>query len=283
MHSAGLNGSRPLNRYRSKLALVAIVAVAATAGGAFERPKGYLAPGEFDVTHVLEPAPRSGDPRYDTDRKIFRDTRKLVGTPRYALATADVDYSPAAMLRDFSCSAGVVLTPTTAPTLMTLLVRAESDTAGQSGAAKTFYQRQRPYLIDHGQTCQAPAELYDRQAHHASYDYPSGHATLGWTMALILASLEPDRAQPILQRGRAFAESRFVCGVHNESAVEAGMLSASATMAVVQTLSPGVPGRSGECALRSSPPCALAGQQPTGCDAEAALIAERVMPRLDPR
>ena len=270
-----------MSRYRATLTLLAMLAIAATAVGSAERPKGYLAPGEFDVTHVIEPAPRPGDPRYDTDRKIFRATRKMVGTPRYALATADVDYSPPAMLRDFSCAADVVLTPQNAPALITVLLRAATDTAGQSGKAKAVYQRQRPYMIDHGQTCQAPSELYDRQAHRASYDYPSGHATLGWTLALILSSLEPDRAQPILQRGRAFAESRFICGAHNESAVEAGMLSASATMAVIQTK----PEYQADLAAARSELVALraTGQRPAACDAEAALISERVMPRLDAR
>lgn len=267
-------------RYRWITTMVAGLSAAAAVGSA-ERLKGYLAPGEFDVTHVLEPAPRPGDPRYKTDREIFRATRKLVGTPRYALATSDVDYSPPAMLHDFSCAAGVVLTPQNAPALTTVLLRAETDTTSQSGKAKFVYQRERPYLIDHGQTCQAPSELYDAQAHHASYDYPSGHATLGWTIALILANLEPDRAQPILQRGRAFAESRFICGVHNESAVEAGMLSASATMSVVQTK----PEYQADLAAARSELAALraTGQRPTACDAEAALIGERVMPRLDPR
>jgi acid phosphatase (class A) len=257
------------------------LALAATAVGSAERPRGYLAPGEFDVTHVIEPAPRPGDPQYEADRQIFRATRKLVGSPRWALATADVDYSPPAMLKDFSCAAGVVLTPQTAPDLVSVLLRAEADTAGQSAKAKAVYQRERPYMIDHGETCQAPSELYDQKAHRASYDYPSGHATLGWTLALILSSLEPDRAQPILQRSRAFAESRFVCGAHNESAVEAGMLSASATMAVVQTK----PEYQADLSIARSELAALRanGERPTGCDAEAALIAERVMPRLDPR
>ncbi len=266
---------------RSILNLFAALAVVATAVGSAERPKGYLAPGEFDVTHIVEPAPRPGDPRYETDRAIFRATRKLVGSPRWTLATNDIDYSPLAMLRDFSCAADVVMTPQNAPKLTALLLRAETDTASRSGIAKGFYKRERPYMIDRGKTCQPPAELYDRQAHHASYDYPSGHATLGWTLALILSSLEPDRAQPILQRGRAFGESRFVCGVHNESAVEAGMLSASATMTVVETkpeYQADLAGARAELdALRAS------GQRPTGCDAEAALTSQRVMPRLDAR
>jgi acid phosphatase (class A) len=33
-------------------------------------------------------------------------------------------------------------------------------------------------------------------------------------MGLILAELAPERATPILNRGRAYGESRVVCGVH---------------------------------------------------------------------
>ncbi len=67
-----------------------------------------------------------------------------------------------------------------------------------------------------------------------SYDYPSGHTTLGWTWATILAELAPDHAGAILARGRAYGESRIVCGAHNASAVEAGRLSASATLTAVR-------------------------------------------------
>jgi acid phosphatase (class A) len=113
-----------------------------------------------------------------------------------------------------------------------------------------------------------------------SYDYPSGHTTLGWTWALILTSIAPDRAQQILERGRAYGDSRFVCGAHNESAVEAGMQSASATMALVST-KPAyqtdlASARAEISALRASNP-----SRPEACDAEAALIAQRVIPKLD--
>ncbi len=272
-----MNPRPPIHRLLLAVALTVLGAAAISA----DRPAGYLTPGEFDVTHVIEPAPRPGDPRYRTDREIFRATRKLVGTPRYALATSDVNYSPPALLHDFSCSVGVVLTPQDAPKLMAVFGRAVTDTAGQSSKAKDYYKRERPFVIDKGPVCQAPAELYDQRAHHMSYDYPSGHSTLGFTMALILASVAPDRAQPILERGRAYADSRFICGAHNESAVEGGMLSASATMAVVETK----PAYQADLAAARAEMDALraGGERPTGCAEEAALIEQRAMPRLDSR
>jgi len=244
------------------------------------RVSGYLAPGEFDVTHVIEPAPRPGDPRYETDREIFKQTRKLVGTPRYALATSDADLKPASMLRNFSCSVGVQLTPDNAPRTLAVIQRASADTGGQSGKAKDFYQRERPFVVDPGQKiCQAPEELFDKKINKESYDYPSGHTTAGWTYALVLASLAPDHAQAILQRGRAYGESRFVCGAHNESAVEGGMLSASATMALVET-KPAYQADLKAAKEELDGLRAKGGSAPTGCAEESALIAQRVMPRL---
>ncbi len=243
------------------------------------RPTGYLTPGEFDVTHVIEPAPRRGDPRYKTDRQIFRQTRKLLGTPRYTLATNDAATTPASMLKNFSCAAGIQLTPENAPLLLKVVRRAAADTGAQSGKAKDYYQRMRPYVIDKGTICQAPAELMDRRLNKPSYDYPSGHTTLGWTYALVLASAVPERAQAILERGRAYGESRFICGAHNESAVEAGMLSTSATMALVQT-KPDY--RADLDAARDELATLRVKGTPAsgGCAEEASLIAQRVMPRL---
>jgi acid phosphatase (class A) len=265
---------------QSALLILVITATASVPASSAEKATGYLTPHEFDVTSVLEPAPRPGDPRYDTDRKIFRATRKFVDSDRWKLATSDADYAVPALLRDFSCAVGVDLTPKRAPRLVALMQRAGADTGGETSHAKDVLERQRPFMIDHGPVCQPTAELYNQKHGRMSYDYPSGHTTWGWTWAIVLTSIAPDRAQQILERGRAYGESRFICGAHNESAVEAGIQSASATMALVST-KPAYQtdlnaARTEIAALRNGG--APAAQ---GCDAEAALLRERVMPKLD--
>jgi acid phosphatase (class A) len=260
-------------------ASVVLLAVVAGASFAAHKPYGgYLTDGEFDVTHVIQPAPRQGDPRYETDRKIFRATRQLKGSPRWALATSDADTSVPALLHDFSCAVGIQLTPENAPKLVAVVRRAGIDTGHETNIAKDFYQRGRPFTIDHGPICQPQADLYDKKAGRMSYDYPSGHTTWGWTWALVLASIVPDRAQQILERGRAYGDSRFVCGAHNESAVEAGMASASATMALVEAK----PEYQNDLAAAHAELAALRQSAPPaqGCDAEAALVSARVMPRF---
>jgi len=52
-------------------------------------------------------------------------------------------------------------------------------------------------------------------------------------MSLILAELAPDRATAILNRGRAFGESRVVCGVHSPSAVDAGRTNGASLVATL--------------------------------------------------
>lgn len=216
---------------RARNILLGVAALALVAGASSAEQKArpsYLEPGTVDILSILPPAPVSGDPRYEADRAFFKMTRKLQGTPRWALATSDVSYGDAQMLQDFGCALGISITPEQAPKIMAVLHKAGNDTQRETNVAKNFYKRARPFNIDDGDICQPKKELAD------SYDYPSGHTTGGWTWALVLADLAPDRASEILARGRAYGESRIICGAHNASAVEAGRLSATITMTSVR-------------------------------------------------
>ena len=91
------------------------------------------------------------------------------------------------MLHNFSCAVGVSLTPENAPQLVRLQEKAGVDTAHGTNIAKGYFKRLRPFKIDQGETCRNVVELN-------SYDYPSGHATQGWTWALLLAELVPEQS-----------------------------------------------------------------------------------------
>lgn len=230
--------------------------------------KGYLAPGVVDVLKVLPAAPVAGDPRYDADRAVFKSTRRFQGTPRWDMATKDVSWQDADMLADFSCALGVTLMPKRAPHIMHLLTKAGNDTQRETNVAKKAYKRLRPFVIDAGPICQPESELKD------SYDYPSGHTTGGWTWALVLADVEPGRASQVLARGRAYGESRIVCGAHNASAVEAGRLSATVTMTAVRATAAyrkDLKAAQAEFkALKKSAPV------PAACDTADALVAQSI-------
>lgn len=207
---------------RRLIPLAALFAIGA------DRAPGYLAPGTVDLTAVLPPAPVKGDIRYETDRRVFRAMRHEIAGARWQLAKRDVDYATPAMMRDFSCAAGIALSPETTPATYRLLLNASADTGAANETAKRKWRRLRPFRIDAGETCEDKRELGD------SFDYPSGHTTKGWTFGLVLADALPTRATPILTRARAYGESRIVCRVHNSSAVENGRLGAGVTMTFVR-------------------------------------------------
>lgn len=250
--------------------LAAMVLASLTLIGADRAPAGYLGKGAVDPLAIYPPAPARGDARYAADRAMFKATRRLAGTPRWDLAVSDVSGAMPDMLRNFSCAAGIVLTPETAPRLAALMQRVERDANDLSNIAKAHYRRQRPFLIDRGRVCQPLGELQ-------SFDYPSGAATVGWAWGAVLAQLLPDRATALLARGRAYGDSRMVCGAHNASAVDAGRLSGATTVAAIQSLpafqADLAAARAELAALRqtAAPPPAAA------CAAEAGLVAQRIL------
>lgn len=95
------------------------------------------------------------------------------------------------------------------------------------GVAKSRFDRERPFEVDAAVVpCITPSDSL-----RASGAYPSGHAAFGWAWALVLAELNPARADAILARGREYGDSRVVCGLHYPSDVEAGRTIAAAALA----------------------------------------------------
>lgn len=183
----------------------------------------YIAGDASALYSVMAPAPRTGDARDEADRRIFRETRALAGSPRWQMAIADAELGNAAMLQHFSCSLDLKLDPQQVPRMVALAQKATREAAASMGKAKELYKRHRPFTVDAGPTC-VPASTIGE-----SFDYPSGHTTAGWAWALVLSQVDPAHALPILARGRAIGDSRVVCGMHNASAVEnARMLTGAA-------------------------------------------------------
>jgi acid phosphatase (class A) len=238
--------------------------------------KGYLQT-PVDITTVVPDAPQKGDVRYEADRKMFRATRAMLDTPRGKLATDDVPSSVIEVMKDFSCAAGVKLSPETAPATWRLLANANADTARANNLAKEHWKRLRPFLIDKGPVCSSKEELAK------SYDYPSGHTTRGWTFGMVLTDAEPDRATPIQVRARAYGESRIICGAHNMSAVEAGRLGATVTMDTVrQTAGYQADLEAARAELKAARANPALAPDAAACSTEAGLVAKSVLVGIRP-
>jgi acid phosphatase (class A) len=207
-----------------RIAFLALVGVAFADTQAADMPTPYLAEvPKAELVHILPPPPARNSAEDAADRRLFRETRALQGSPRWRLATHDVTDD---RFTTFACAMGMKLDRQSAPALARVFDRMGD--VDLVGSVKRAYQRRRPYLDQAGPICEP------KTAHLAGNgDYPSGHTSNGWSTALVLAELLPDRATAILRRGRIYGESRYLCGAHSKSAVEAGYMAGSTMVALL--------------------------------------------------
>jgi acid phosphatase (class A) len=177
----------------------------------------------LDGAAIVGPPPTPDSPRGKADQATFEATRALAGTPAWDKAIADADLSGAHGFKSFSCAAGVTISPQATPTLTSLLLRMTDDAATLYQPAKAAFQRSRPPVGNTKPIC-VPREKWIE----TDGSYPSGHGLIGWSWALVISEVAPDNASKILARGRAFGDSRVICGVHFQSDIEAGRYLGSA-------------------------------------------------------
>jgi acid phosphatase (class A) len=189
---------------------------------------GYLAQESLPDSIALLPSPPAeGSPALAMDQEISRAAIALAGSKRWNLAGSDANLSFPWAAGVFSCALNAPISLLGAPHLYQLLRRTMTDAGQSTRAAKDRFHRPRPFMVNKAATCTpgAEAQLAEDGA------YPSGHAAIGWTWALILAEISPTESAAILNRGRAFAQSRVVCNVHWQSDVTESLVLAAATVA----------------------------------------------------
>lgn len=208
------------------LVLVALVALAPMAVLAEQQaptsrlPAGYLTSGQMpDSVALVAPPPAEGSRALKNDHKAEAAALSLRGTARWELARSDADLFTPNATATMSCAAGLAIGPRNTPKLDALLRKSAADFGMVSAATKARYGRDRPF-VGNGQPICTPEQ---EQLLRGNGSYPSGHATIGFGWALVLADLVPQRRSRLLARGRQFADSRLVCNVHFRSDVEAGM------------------------------------------------------------
>ena len=201
---------------------------------------GYLTKEEVpDSLALLPPPPAAGSGSLAADEEANRAGRALRGTPRFAQATEDANLTFPRAAGSLACALGAPITEQDTPHLYTLLRRVLSDAGYSTGAAKNKYMRKRPFLVNGEPTC-TPADEKDLAKQGS---YPSGHSAAGWAWGLVLAEIAPDRAEAVVERGRAFGQSRVVCNVHWQADVNEGRILGAATVARLHG-DAGVPRRS---------------------------------------
>ncbi|WP_338084270.1 phosphatase PAP2 family protein [Cupriavidus necator] len=223
-------------RAMTAVALAALVAGCAAGGTNLSavpelRPgvaAGYLAAdARPDSLKLLPAPPAQGSPALALDEDAARQAGTLRGSSRWQLATEDAVLTFPQAASAFSCVLGVPVSEKDTPYLNILLRRSLVDAGLSTYGVKDRYKRTRPFVANKTPMC-TPTDAAKLEKDGS---YPSGHSAIGWAWALILAEVEPERANDILARGRAFGQSRVVCNVHWQSDVNEGRMMAAATVA----------------------------------------------------
>ena len=117
-------------------------------------------------------------------------------------------------LSAYSEAMGVRMEAARFPETAKLFTRVAKDIKTQSDGLKAMFGRPRPYLTD--------ARVQPAIERETNPSYPSGHATRGLAIALVLAELRPERREALLAQGRQVGVNRVIGGVHYPTDIEAG-------------------------------------------------------------
>jgi acid phosphatase (class A) len=189
---------------------------------------GYLAAGALpNSLALLPPSPAPGSAAFAADNEAYRNTLLLRGSSRYTQATKDADLRFPQSTQNFACALDAPISPEVTPHLYMLLRRSFTDAGLATYAAKDHYKRMRPFVMHNESSCTPQEEAALRN----DGSYPSGHAAIGWTWALLLTEVSPERTDPLLARGLSFGQSRVICGAHWQSDVTQGRVMAAGTVA----------------------------------------------------
>lgn len=192
----------------------------------------YLTNARPSTAALLPPPPAVGSIAFLNDQAMYEQGRLLRNTERGKLAAEDANLSAGGVANAFSSAFGSPITEKDAPQLHKLLTNMIED-AGDlaTRSAKEKYMRIRPFAFYGVSTCNTTEQ--DKLAKNGSY--PSGHTSIGWATATVLAEINPQRQNEILKRGYELGESRVICGYHWQSDVDAARIVGSAVVATLHT------------------------------------------------
>jgi len=193
-------------------------------------PDGYLQLASPDSLEISPPPPAPDSLWAQLDEAVAREALALRGSARFEQARRDAQLQFPASAQHFVCALGFPVDEAHTPTLYQMLLRIRVD-AGNYAVfqAKQYYRRPRPFMVNGEPTCDPEHE----DALRVEGSYPSGHTAIGWSWALALSEIAPDRASAILQRARSYGHSRLICNVHWYSDVLQGQALAASYVAAL--------------------------------------------------
>ena len=185
-----------------------------------------------DLIKCLPAPPAFDSPEFANDvvRYQWGKTQRL-DSARAAIAKRDAVWSYEALFAEFNIPFGLTISRTETPEIWKLLETSLVTTDQMRVAPKAYYHRLRPFEMYNEHLLSPETEVEVR----GEGSYPSGHTARGWVTALLLAEINPARADTIFARGWMYGESRVIEGAHWQSDVDASRVGASIGYAALQS------------------------------------------------
>lgn len=198
-----------------ELRRTAIVALCGAAAIGAAPPPPLLSSDDFDPAMVLPAPPDAGSAQASAERAELLAMDRARTPAMLAAARHDSETKNASIFAEaIGPRFDLEELPATAKLMAEVRV-VEKDAADR---AKAHFRRNRPWVLQ-------------PKLHHCGKDddaawssYPSGHTTMAFSMAAVLARLELGHATSILNRAAQYGQSRVVCEVHWRSDVAAGQM-----------------------------------------------------------
>jgi len=223
-----------------KIVLFAIAAILYSgiyiqAGPPQKRGRGEVYLSESSMPDMLKFLPAPPDTaseafRNDIARYLWGKQQRL-DKNRAEIAIRDASCDTKSITREFSGALGMEITQEETPEIYKL-INTSLRTADQvTRKPKKFYMRKRPF--DKFQ--EATLTPWKDNELKRNGSYPSGHTVRGWTIAMVLAEVAPEKADTLFARGYMYGDSRVIVGAHWQSDVDAGRLASTAVYTLMHT------------------------------------------------
>ena len=178
------------------------------------QPPLFLTAADIDQAVQLPQPPPEGSPAALAELAELHQIQDARTPERLARAKWDGETENGGM---FAPTLGPGFDLAKLPATARMLADVRHDEKLAATRAKVFYLRKRPWIVD--PTLQ-PCSESDKPLS----SYTSGHSTMAYAMAVVLADAFPAKADAIMARADDYAESRLVCGVHFRSDVAGGKI-----------------------------------------------------------
>jgi acid phosphatase (class A) len=162
---------------------------------------------------ALPPPPAADSPVANEELKVVLAAQ----ASRTAASSADALADAKNSVFRFADAIGPSFTAAALPKVEAYFACVAAVDKADAGQIKRYWHRPRPPVVSAQVHPLKPDKPDD-------WGYPSGHATQGYTSAILLAAMLPEKRTAIFARADGYAHNRIVVGVHFPSDVEAGRL-----------------------------------------------------------